>query len=173
MKKMSTKTITTYGILIALALILSYVEAQIPAFVAIPGMKLGLTNIVVVTTLYLMGSKSAMFINVVRILIVAILFGNAMSFAFSIVGGMLSTIVMIILKKTKRFKVIGVSAVGGIVHNVGQILTAIVLMGTKAIAWYLPILWVSGVFSGVVIGIIGGLVISRVYDIFHGDTGAY
>lgn len=170
MKKMSTKRITTYGILIALALILSYVEAQIPAFVAIPGMKLGLTNIVVLTALYVMDTKSAMFINVVRIIIVAILFGNAMSFAFSIVGGMLSTIVMILLKKTGKMKAIGVSAAGGITHNVGQILTAMVLLGTKAIAWYLPVLWISGVFSGVVIGIIGGLVSGRLSGIVSGDN---
>jgi heptaprenyl diphosphate synthase len=158
---MRTKKITTIGILIALALILSYVESQIPAFVAIPGMKLGLTNIVVLTTLYILDVKSAMLINVIRIIIVAILFGSAMSFAFSFVGGMLSTIVMILLKKSGRMKIIGVSAAGGITHNIGQILTAMVLLGTKAIAWYLPVLWISGIFSGVVIGIIGGLVTAR------------
>lgn len=158
---MRTKKITTIGILIALALILSYVESQIPAFVAIPGMKLGLTNIVVLTTLYILDVKSAMLINVIRIIIVAILFGSAMSFAFSFVGGMLSTIVMILLKKSDRMKIIGVSAAGGITHNIGQILTAMVLLGTKAIAWYLPVLWISGIFSGVVIGIIGGLVTAR------------
>lgn len=158
---MKTKKIATIGVLIALALILSYVEAQIPAFVAIPGMKLGLTNIVVLTTLYVLDSKSAMLINVIRIMIVAILFGNAMSFAFSMVGGMLSTVVMILLKKSGRMKIIGVSAAGGITHNIGQILTAMVLLGTRAIAWYLPVLWISGIFSGVVIGIIGGLVTAR------------
>ncbi|SCY08545.1 Gx transporter family protein [Butyrivibrio sp. INlla14] len=158
---MRTKKITTIGILIALALILSYVESQIPAFVAIPGMKLGLTNIVVLTTLYILDVKSAMLINVIRIIIVAILFGSAMSFAFSFVGGMLSTIVMILLKKSGRMKIIGVSAAGGITHNIGQILTAMVLLGTKAIAWYLPVLWISGIFSGVIIGIIGGLVTAR------------
>lgn len=158
---MRTKKITTIGILIALALILSYVESQIPAFVAIPGMKLGLTNIVVLTTLYILDVKSAMLINVIRIIIVAILFGSAMSFAFSFVGGMLSTTVMILLKKSGRMKIIGVSAAGGITHNIGQILTAMVLLGTKAIAWYLPVLWISGIFSGVIIGIIGGLVTAR------------
>ena len=159
---MKTKKISTIGVLIALALILSYVESQIPAFVAIPGMKLGLTNIVVLTTLYILDVKSAMLINIVRIIIVAILFGSAMSFAFSFVGGMLSTIVMILLKKSGRMKIIGVSAAGGITHNVGQILTAMVLLGTRAIAWYLPVLWISGIFSGVVIGIIGGLVSDRI-----------
>ena len=158
---MNTKRITQYGIMVALALVMSYIEAQIPAFVAVPGMKLGLTNIVVVVTLYLMGSKSAMFINLVRIILVSLLFGNAMSFAFSLAGGMLSTVVMIVLKKTGKFSTVGVSAAGGITHNIGQILVAIFLLNTKAVAWYLPILWISGIVSGVVIGIASGLIASR------------
>ncbi|SFB75414.1 Gx transporter family protein [Butyrivibrio sp. YAB3001] len=158
---MRTKKISLYGVFIALAFILSYIEMQIPAFVAIPGMKLGLTNLVVLMVLYLFDDKSAMFINIVRIIIVAILFGNAMSFAFSIVGGMLSTIMMIFLKRTKKFSTIGVSAAGGITHNIGQIITAMIVLGTKAIAWYLPVLWVTGIFSGVVIGLIGALVYDK------------
>ena len=164
---MDTKKISLYGVLIALALILSYVESQIPAFVAIPGMKLGLTNIVVLVTLYIIDAKSAMAINVLRIIVVSILFGTAMSLAFSITGGMLSTIVMIILKKTNRFKIVGVSAAGGITHNIGQIIAAMIFMNTKAIAWYLPVLWVSGIFSGVIIGIIGGLVCGRLRKTDH------
>ncbi len=148
--------------MVALALIMSYVEAQIPAFVAVPGMKLGLTNIVVVVALYLMGAKSAMFINIVRIILVSLLFGNTMSFAFSIVGGMLSTILMIVLKKTDKFSTVGVSAAGGITHNVGQILVAVILLQTKAIAWYLAILWISGIVSGIVIGVIAGLITKRI-----------
>ena len=163
----NTNKIALYGILVALALILSYVELQIPAFIAIPGMKLGLTNIVVLVALYMLDLKSAMGINIVRIVVVSILFGNAMSFSFSLVGGMLSTIVMILLHKSKKFKIIGVSAAGGITHNIGQILTAMVLMDTKAIAWYLPILWISGIFSGVVIGIIGGILCERLRITFH------
>ena len=158
---MTTKKLTQYGMLVALALIMSYVEAQIPAFVAVPGMKLGLTNIVVVVALYLLGAKSAMFINVVRIILVSLLFGNTMSFAFSIAGGMLSTIIMIILKKTGKFSTVGVSAAGGITHNIGQILVAILLLHTGAIAWYLPILWISGIFSGIIIGIIAGIITSH------------
>jgi heptaprenyl diphosphate synthase len=160
--RISTGKITTYGMLVALALIMSYVEAQIPAFVAVPGMKLGLTNIVVVVALYLLGAKSAMFINVIRIILVSLLFGNTMSFAFSIAGGMLSTIIMIILKKTNKFSTVGVSAAGGITHNIGQILVAILLLHTGAIAWYLPILWISGIFSGIIIGIIAGIITSRI-----------
>jgi heptaprenyl diphosphate synthase len=160
-RKISTNTITLYGVLIALALILSYVETQIPAFVAIPGMKLGLTNIVVLVALLAIDKKGAMLINLVRIVIVAILFGTAMSFAFSVVGGMLSTVVMIALNKTGKFRPIGISAAGGITHNIGQILVAMIMLGTKAIAWYLPVLWISGIVSGVIVGVIGGLVSER------------
>lgn len=158
---MTIRKISQYGMMVALALIMSYIEAQIPAFFAVPGMKLGLTNIVVVVSLYLLGSKSAMFINIVRIILVSLLFGNTMSLAFSFVGGMLSTLIMIILKKSGKFSTVGVSAAGGITHNIGQILVAIFLLNTSAITWYLPILWISGIISGVVIGIIAGIVTSR------------
>ena len=162
---MTTRKIATYGMMVALALIMSYIEAQIPAFVAVPGMKLGLTNIVVVVALYLIGPKSAMFINVIRIILVSLLFGNTMSFDFSIAGGMISTVVMLFLKKIDRFGVIGVSAAGGISHNIGQILVAMVLLHTSAIAWYLPILWISGIVSGIVIGVISGIVTNRLKTI--------
>ncbi len=158
---MTTRKIAQYGMMVALALIMSYIEAQIPAFVAVPGMKLGLTNIVVVAALYLLGEKSAMFINIVRIILVSLLFGNTMSLAFSLVGGMLSTVIMIVLKKSNKFSTVGVSAAGGITHNIGQILVAVFLLHTSAIAWYLPILWISGIFSGIIIGIIAAIITSR------------
>ncbi len=156
--KSKTGTITLYGIIAALALILSYVELQIPAFFAIPGMKLGLTNIVVVVALYTLGEKSAFFINLVRIIVVSILFGNVMALWFSLAGGILSTLIMIILKRTNWFSPVGVSAAGGITHNIGQIIVAIIVLRTGFIIWYLPVLWASGVVSGVIIGIIGGIV---------------
>ena len=162
MKDNRTKKIAIYGVLAALAMILSYVEMQLPAFVAIPGVKLGITNIVVLVALYKMGDKSAFFINAVRIISVSLLFGTAMSFAFSFVGGMLSTIVMVLLKKTNKFSPVGVSVAGGITHNIGQILSAMILLNTRAIIWYLPVLWISGIISGLVIGLVGALVEKRV-----------
>lgn len=157
-----TQKIALNGALAALAMILSYVEMQIPAFFAVPGVKLGLTNIVVLVSLYVLGEKNAFFINIVRIVVVSILFGNVMGFAFSIAGGMLSTFVMIALKRTSRFSITGVSVAGGISHNVGQIIIAMILLNTKAIIWYLPVLWISGILSGAVIGIVGALVCSRI-----------
>ena len=158
---MNGKTIARYGLLIALALILSYAEAQIPAFFAVPGMKLGLTNLVVLLALYRMGSGSAVTINMIRIVLVALLFGNGMSLAYSAAGGLLSGGVMILLKKTGRFSVVTVSIAGGVMHNVGQILVAMVLLGTSSLAWYLLILWFTGIASGAVIGILGGLLCGR------------
>lgn len=158
---MNGKTIARYGLLIALALILSYAEAQIPAFFAVPGMKLGLTNLVVLLALYLMGSGSAVTINMIRIALVALLFGNGMSLAYSAAGGLLSGGVMILLKKAGRFSVVTVSIAGGVMHNVGQILVAMVLLGTSSLAWYLLILWFTGIASGAVIGILGGLLCGR------------
>jgi len=156
------KKIATYGVMAALAMILSYVEMQLPAFVAIPGVKMGLTNIVVIVALYKMGNKSAIFINIVRIIAVSLLFGTLMSFAFSFAGGMLSTLVMILLKKTDKFSTVGVSVAGGITHNIGQILAAMLLLNTKAIIWYLPVLWLSGILSGLLIGLIGAIIVKRI-----------
>lgn len=157
-----TKKIATYGVMAALAMILSYVEMQLPAFVAIPGVKMGLTNIVVIVALYKMGNKSAIFINIVRIIAVSLLFGTLMSFAFSFAGGMLSTLVMILLKKTDKFSTVGVSVAGGVTHNIGQILAAMLLLNTKAIIWYLPVLWLSGILSGLLIGLIGAIIVKRI-----------
>ncbi len=157
-----TSKLALYGVMTALAMILSFVESQIPAFVAVPGVKIGLTNIAVLVALYILGDKGALAINFVRIVAVALLFGNAMSLSFSLAGGMLATIVMILLKKLGRFSATGVSIAGGLCHNLGQIIMAMIILNTKAIFWYLPVLWLSGILSGFVIGIIGALVIRRI-----------
>jgi len=162
---MKSKKIALYGVMIATALILSYVEAQIPALIAIPGMKLGLTNLVVLTALYLMGGGAAFAINLFRILLVALLFGNAASLAFSAAGGILSTLVMFLLKKTDRFRMIPVSIAGGITHNVGQILVAMLLLDTASLAWYMAVLWFSGMVSGALVGLLGGLLCGRLEKI--------
>lgn len=157
-----TKKTALYGVLAALALILGYIETLIPAFVAIPGMKIGLTNIVVLFSLYAVSERAAIVINLVRIIILAMLFGSPLSFVFSLVGGCLSTAVMIILKKSDRFGIVGVSTAGGVTHNIGQIIVAMFVMNTRAIALYLPVLWITGIFSGMLVGFIGGLIVSRV-----------
>ena len=159
--KASAKTAAKYGMLIALALVFSYLEAQIPSFFPVPGMKLGLTNIIVLLSLYRMGWKSAMAVNVLRIVLVSFLFGGISAMIYSLAGGMLSTIVMILLKKTDRFRIVTVSIAGGISHNVGQIIVAVFALNTVGIAWYLTVLWFSGLASGTLIGIIGAELVKR------------
>ena len=161
MRKSTAKKVALYGVLTALALVLSWLEAQIPAFFAVPGLKLGLTNIVVLLALYCIGPKSALAVNGVRILLVSFLFGNGISLLYSLVGGMLSTVIMILLKKTGKFRIVTVSIAGGISHNVGQILTAMVLLQTANLAWYLLILWFAGLAAGAAVGLIGAVLCSR------------
>jgi len=159
-----TKRLTIYGILIALALVLSYVESLVPAFFAVPGMKLGLTNVVVVIALYKMDVKSAVIINFVRIALVAVMFSNGTSFFYSLAGGILSMLVMIVLKLTGKVQMATVSSFGGIFHNVGQIIMAIILLGTTAIGYYLAILWFVGLITGLIIGVIAAEVVKRLPD---------
>lgn len=161
MRETNTKKTALYGLLTALALILSYIESQIPVFFAVPGMKLGLTNLVVLLALYLLGSGGAFAINFARILLAGLLFGNGASIIYSLCGGMLSTLVMVLLFRTEKFQVITVSIAGGVSHNIGQILAAAVLLKTASLAWYLLVLWFSGMAAGTVIGFLGGMLCRR------------
>ncbi len=164
MKKNSTNTkkIALYGVLVAAAMILSYVESVIPPFFALPGMKLGLTNIVVVFSLYRLGSGSAMSLNIIRIVLLSLLFGGPSVMIYSLAGGMLSSVCMIALKKLSLFSVTAVSTAGGVAHNVGQILVAMLWLKTAGLGWYLLILWFTGAASGVLIGIAGSILIKRI-----------
>lgn len=170
MKTTKSRAVARYGLLVALALVLSYMEAQIPAFFAVPGMKLGLTNLVVLMALYQMGSRSALLINVLRIVLVSLLFGNGMSLAYSLAGGLLSGAVMILLKKTGKFRMVTVSVAGGIAHNIGQILVAMALLETTSLAWYLLVLWFAGLAGGAVIGVIGGILCDRLEKFTQGGA---
>jgi len=154
-----SRRVAEYGILIALAMVLSYAEAMVPAFFAVPGMKLGLTNAVVLWALYSRGRRSAVIINILRIILVSAMFSNGVSFMYSLAGGTLSCLVMMALKG--RFGVIAVSVCGGIAHNIGQILVAMALLETTSLAWYLLVLWFTGLVTGAVIGFIGAELIRR------------
>ena len=112
--------------------------------------------------LFIVGAKEAFVVDVLRITLTALLFGNLNSFLFSMFGGVLSIVVMIILKKMRWLSEIGVSVAGGVTHNIGQIVAAIWIMGSSAIALYLPVLLISGVITGIVIGIVAGMVMKRV-----------
>ncbi len=150
------------GIFLALALICSYIETLIPFHIGIPGVKLGLTNIVIVWALYLLGTKEALAISVMRIVLSGMMFGNAFSIAYSLAGGLLSFIVMFPLKKTGKFKCISVSIAGGIFHNIGQLLVAAAIVQNLSVFYYIPILFISGTVTGLVIGVISQELILRV-----------
>ena len=168
MASTKNRKLALYGLLTALALILSYVEGQIPAFFAVPGMKLGLTNVVVLLALYCMGAKSALAVNFVRIVLVSILFGNGVSFWYSLAGGLLSGAVMIALKKCGRFSVLAVSIAGGIAHNIGQITFAAVIVQTAGVFYYLPFLLAAGCIAGTLIGVVGGIITERLMHAMRG-----
>lgn len=157
---MKTKKVAFLGISIALAMILSFVESQIPALVAIPGIKVGLPNIVVVFLLYKVGWKESVIVSIIRIVLVSMIFGMT-TLPFSIAGAVLSLISMILLKKLNLFSSITISIVGGVFHNVGQIIVACVWTQTPGVVLELPLLLVSGTIAGAVIGLISGILVKR------------
>jgi heptaprenyl diphosphate synthase len=154
------KRIVFVGLFAAFAVILSYIEAIIPVPFYIPGAKLGIANLAVLMVLYLYDWQTAVFTQIVRLLIIALLFGNLFSFAFSLAGAVVSLLAMVLLYKL-RFHVIIVSAAGGIFHNVGQLIVAGLLVGWQTAFYYAPILLAAGVVSGVVIGIVARIINSR------------
>ena len=158
---METRKIARMGLLTALALILSYVESLIPAFVAVPGVKMGLANIVVVFALYTLGPGEAAIVSIIRVLLSSLLFGSILSLSYSAAGAIISLLSMIIMMKTKIFGVTSVSVTGGVFHNLGQILVACLVLETGVLLYYLPVLILSGTITGAVIGIASSIVIKR------------
>ena len=158
----NTKKLTTLAVTVSVAMILSFVESRIPAFVAIQGVKVGLANIAVIFALYKMGWREAIAVSIVRVFLVALLFGSAVSLAYSIAGAVISLSLMILLKKLGIFTEIAVSVVGGISHNIGQILVAFLIFDTDAVFYYLPFLLVSGVIAGIAVGVASALLIKRI-----------
>ena len=161
---MKASKLAQYGLLIALALALSWLESLLPPL-GVPGVKLGLPNLVIVFALYRLGFKDACVISLVRVALAALLFGNGAALAYSAAGAVLSLSVMGLLKKTEKFSSVGVSVAGGVAHNAGQILAAMALLETARLAWYLPVLWISGTVAGVLIGVVSGELVKRVPDI--------
>ncbi len=158
---MKTKRVAFLSMCIALSMILSYFESLVPPLMAVPGVKVGLPNLVMVFMLYKIGWKETAIVSILRVILVGILFGTPLSMIYSLVGATLSLIGMILLKKTNLFAPVTVSVVGGILHNVGQIATACFVMDTAQIAYYLPVLLISGTAAGVVIGIVAALILKR------------
>ena len=162
---MKTRKITVMAMTIAVAMILSYIESQIPPlFTAVPGIKMGLANIAVVFALYKLGWKEAGVISLLRVFLVSVMFSplGVMGLLYSLAGAVLSLLVMIGLKAAGLFSSVAVSVAGGVFHNVGQIAMACILLRTKEIIYYLPVLALSGIVAGVLIGLIAAVMVKRI-----------
>lgn len=146
--------IAKMAMLVALAMIFSYVESLIPINFGVLGMKLGIANLVTVTGLCFLEVPEVLLVVVMRILLTGFLFGNGMSIIYSLAGGILSLLVMAVIRKVKGFSIIGVSIAGGITHNIGQILVAAVAVENIKLVYYLPVLLIAGTVTGFLIGIV-------------------
>lgn len=158
----TARTVALYGMLIALAFIFSYVEAMIPLPVPVPGVKLGLANLVNMVGLYTVGAAGTAAVSLVRIVLVGFTFSNMFSMLYSLAGGIVSLAVMILARKTGWFGQVGVSILGGIFHNIGQLTIAALVTQTAGVFAYFPVLLVAGVITGAVIGMLGGMVVERI-----------
>ncbi len=146
--------ISLCSIFAALALIFSYIERMFPLDLGIPGVKLGLANLIVIISMYTLGTKYAFGINVFRIFVGGMLFSGVFGMAYSLAGGLLSFLVMVLLKRTQLFSIVGVSMAGGVFHNIGQILMAALIIANVKIMLYMPVLIISGMITGILIGIL-------------------
>ena len=151
---MTTKNVARCGMMTALAMIFGYVEALIPFDLGIPGVKLGLPNIIIVLAMYTIHSYWSLVIQLIRIVMVSFLFGNLSMMLYSLAGGLLSLLVMVLLKKTDWFSITGVSIAGGVSHNIGQMSAAVLLVQNLKIAFYLPALLTAGLVTGGLIGML-------------------
>lgn len=154
-----------FGVFTALALIFSYVETLIPIQFGIPGVKLGLANLIIVIALYRMKLSEAYLLSIVRVLLAGFIFGNYFSIIYSLAGGILSLTVMALLRKKGGFSVIGVSIAGGVFHNIGQLIVASVLVETFSVMYYVPVLLIAGLVTGLLIGIASDGMLKRLANL--------
>ena len=160
MKK--SRMVAFFGLCTALAMILAYVEVLLPPlFPAVPGIKMGLPNIIIIFLLYRIGPMPAITVSLLRVALISMLFSNAMSLLYSLSGAILSLLVMILLSRFNLLSTVGVSVAGGVAHNVGQILMAMLLLETTELLYYLIVLIVTGTIAGVIVGLAGALLIKR------------
>ncbi len=156
-----TRRLTLLALLTAAAMILSYVESLLPS-PGVPGVKIGLANIAVIFALYRFGWKEAAAVSLVRVVMVSLLFGSLGALFYSAAGAALSLAVMALLRRLDVFSAVGVSVAGGVAHNAGQSLMAMVLLETERLIWYLPVLVLSGLAGGILVGLCGALLVKRI-----------
>lgn len=159
------KTVARMAVLTALAVLLGYVEGLFPPPVAIPGIKLGLANVIIIMILYTLGTKQAWTVTVMKVSLCALLFGSATSFIYSLCGAALSLVIMMLAKKSDIFSVVGVSSLGGIFHNMGQLICAYFFIGKGALL-HIPVLCLCGALCGVLTGLAAQIIIKRGRGIF-------
>lgn len=159
---MKTKRITLLAMLIAISMILSYLESLLPQIYIVPGIKLGLANIPVMFAIFKLKPTDALIVSGIRILLLSMLFRSFLSFIFSITGGLMSIAFMLLCKKINTFSIMGISVIGGVTHNLGQILIAVFIVNTPGLFFYLPILIVAGTLAGIAIGLICNLLVNRI-----------
>ena len=158
----NTRRLVTLAATVAVAMVLSYLESLIPAFTAIPGIKVGFANIAIIFTLYRLGAREAVLVSVIRVALSSILFGSPVSFIYALAGATLSLTLMAILKRFTPLATVTVSIVGGITHNLAQIGVASLLLETDVFTYYFPFLLLSGTVAGIVVGIAGYQLIKRI-----------
>lgn len=167
MKKNMTSKISRYGLLIALAFLFSYIESLFPIHLGIPGVKLGLANLVIFVALYSEGWKGALAISIIRIFLVGFTYTNTFSMIYSLAGGTLSFLFMLLCKKTGKFSRITVSMLGGVSHNIGQIMIASIVLQNVNLFYYFPVLMIAGIVTGALIGILGETILSKVIRVLN------
>ena len=164
--KTDTKKLTLIGLLASVALILSFIETLLPPLYSFaPGVKIGLPNVIILFALYRLSLREAALVSAVRLILSALLFGSAVSFTYSLAGAALSLTVMWAVKKFGLFSTWSVSILGAVCHNLAQVAVAAVLMNTKELFLYLPVLAISGILTGIAVGLVSALLISKLKKI--------
>ncbi len=161
-EKFAGSDIALYGMFISISLVLSYLESLIPMPFPVPGIKLGLANVIIIWLMYEMGIRAAVTVSLLRVLLSAIMFGNIYSAIFSFAGAVCSLLIMILLKKVTPLSTVGVSISGAVFHNAAQILVAVIILENGMVAYYLPYLVISGIITGILIGILGGILCRKI-----------
>ncbi len=162
MNTKKNRKLALMGLFCGIAVIFGYVESMIPVFVGIPGIKLGLANLSVLYILARYSMKEALAVSLIRILIIGFMFGNLFSILYSLAGALLSLTVMTLLKKYTKCSLFAISMAGGITHNIGQLIIAIMIVENRALLYYAPVLLISGIVTGFVIGYLTTETLKRV-----------
>lgn len=154
------------GMFIGLAMVFSYLEALVPVHVGIPGVKLGLANLVTIVALYKLDAGYAAWISLVRVVLSAMLFGNMTVMLYSLAGAAISLCIMVLLVRTRLFGMTGVSIAGGVAHNVGQLFVAWLVIENQNVLYYMPVLLLAGTAAGACIGLLASAVMKKLNNFF-------